>query len=54
MKSASYMKSIPTHEKLFAGKSSPNATFNVYVLGLVWPWVGEFVGFVVIFIWVLT
>ena len=44
----SYRKSIPTHEKLFAvGKSRPNANlFNLFFLGLGWPWVGEFVGFV--------
>ena len=30
--SVSYMKSIPTHEKLFAvGKSDPNATANLIV-----------------------
>ena len=33
-----YMKSIPTHEKLFAvGNSGPNATFNLIFLGLGWP-----------------
>ena len=32
------------------GKSGPNATFNLFFLGLGWPWVGEFVGFVIIFI----
>ena len=45
------MKSISTHEKLFAvGKSGPNATFNLIFLGLRWPWVGEIVGFMIIFI----
>ena len=49
--SASYTKSIPTHQKLFAvGKSDPNATFNPIFLGLGWPWVGEFVGYIVTFI----
>ena len=44
--SVSYIKPILTHEKLFAvGKSGPNATFNLIFLGLGWPWVGEFVGF---------
>ena len=33
-----YIKSIPTHENLFAvGKSSPNAAFNIIFLGLGWP-----------------
>ena len=27
----------------------PNATFNLTCLGLGWPWVGEFVGFVIMF-----
>ena len=60
--SVSYIKPISTHEKLFAvgkigpnAKSVPNATLNLYskchfeamfFLGLSWPWVGEFVGFV--------
>ena len=49
--SVSYRKPIPTHEKLFAvGKSGPNATFNLVFLGLGWPWVREFVGFIVTFI----
>ena len=45
-------KPIPTHEKIFAvGKSGGrNATFNLIFLGLGWPWVGEFVGFIMIFI----
>ena len=33
------------------GKSGPNATFDIIFLGLGWPWVGEFVGFIIIFIW---
>ena len=39
----------PNHQKSFAvGKSGPNAKFNLIFLGLGWPWVGEFVGFIVI------
>ena len=30
-------------------KSGPRATFNPVFLGLGWPWVGEFVGFIIIF-----
>ena len=51
MQSVSYIKSIPTHEKKYAvGKSGSNATFNLFFLGLDWPWVGEFVGFTIIII----
>ena len=32
------------------GKSGPNAIFNLIFLGLGWPWVVEFVGFIIIFI----
>ena len=40
--SASYIKPIPTHEKIFAvGKRGPNATFNLFLggvgLALGWP-----------------
>ena len=61
--SVSYIKPIPTHEKILAvGKSGPNATFNPFpwvglALGwgvrrfhnknLGWPWVWEFVGFMI-------
>ena len=31
------------------GKSGPNVTFDLFFLGLGWPWVGEFVGFVIMF-----
>ena len=32
------------------GKSGPNAIFNLFFLGwLSWPWVGEFVGYIIIF-----
>ena len=45
------MKPAPTHEKLFAvGKSGPIATFNLFFLGLGGPRIGEFVGFIIIFI----
>ena len=45
----SYIKSIPTHEKIFpVVKSGPNATVSLIFLGLGWPWVGEFVGFIII------
>ena len=48
LKSVSYIKPILTHEKLLAvGKSGPIATFNLFFLGLGWPWVGEFVGFTI-------
>ena len=30
------------------GKSGPNPTFILFFLGLGWPWVGEFVGFIVL------
>ena len=36
------------------GKTGPNATFNLFFLRLGWPWVGEFVGFITIFICVPT
>ena len=46
-----YEKPIPTNQKIFAvGKSGPNATFNLFFLGLGWPYVGDFVGFIIIFI----
>ena len=45
-----FIKSIPTQRQLFAvGKSGPNAAFTLIFLGLGWPWVGEFVGFMIIF-----
>ena len=51
LESVSYIEPIPTHENLFAvGKSGPTATFNLIFLGLGWPWVGEFVDFIIIFI----
>ena len=47
----SYIKSIATLEKIFAvEKSGPNAAFNLFFLGLGWPWVGGLVGFIVIFL----
>ena len=49
--SVSYIKSIPTHEKVFAGgKSGPNATCSLTFHGLSWPWVGELDGFIIIFL----
>ena len=36
------------------GKSGLNATFNLILVGLGWPWVGEFVGFMIIFVCFLT
>ena len=51
LQSVFYINSIPTHEKAFAvGKSGPNTTFNLIFFGLGWPWVGEFVGSIIIFI----
>ena len=50
LQSVSYIKPIPTHERLFTvGKSGPNATFKPFFSGLGWPWVGECVGFILIF-----
>ena len=44
------MKSIPPHENVFAvGKSGPIASFNLIFIRLGWPWVGEFVGFIIMF-----
>ena len=40
----------PRKQYLLLGKSGRSITFNLYFLGLGWPWVGEFVGFIVIFI----
>ena len=37
-------------KKVAAAKGGPNATFNLIFLGLGWPWVGGFVGFVMILI----
>ena len=49
--SVSYIKSIPAHEKAFAvlEKVAEMPLFNLIFLGLGWPWVGEFVGFIIIF-----
>ena len=43
-------KSQPTKKKKAVAKSGPNATFNLFFLGLGWPRVGEFVGFIMAFI----
>ena len=49
LQSVSYIKPFLTHEKLIAvGKSAPNATFNLFFLGLGSPWVGKFDGFIMI------
>ena len=46
--SVSYIKSILTHEKIFAvGKGTQTPLFNLFFLGLGWPWVEEFVGFII-------
>ena len=52
LQSISYIKPIPTHETLFAvGKSgTPMPLLTYFFLGLGWPWVGEFDGFIIIFI----
>ena len=48
-------KTNPNPRKIFAvGKSGQNATLNLIFLGLDWPWVEEFVGFMVMFICLLT
>ena len=55
--SVSYTKPMPTHKKLFAvGKSvrcgkevAQMPRFNLFFLGLGWPWVGEVLGFIIIF-----
>ena len=38
----------PTKTYLLFEKSGPIATFNLILLGLGWPWVGEFDGFIII------
>ena len=49
LRSVSYIQPFPNHEKLLAlGKNGPNATFNLFFLGLGSPWVGGFVGFIII------
>ena len=55
LQSVSDVKLIPTHERIFAvQKSGPNAIFNLLFLGLGWPWVGEFVGFIIIVVFFPT
>ena len=50
LQSVSYIKSIPTHEKNICGekKVAQLPPYNLVFLGLGWPWVGEFVGFMII------
>ena len=49
-------KTNPNPRKIIfaVGKSGPNATFNLIFHGLGWPWVGGFVGFIIIFICLAT
>ena len=50
LQSVSYMKPVPTHEKIFAvGKKWPKCHFKPNFSWVGWPWDGEFVGFIVIF-----
>ena len=44
------LKYQPTKKYLLWEKVAQNATFNLIFLGLGWPWVGEFVGFLIIFL----
>ena len=46
------VKPIPTRDKLFAvGKRRPKCHFFTFFFGgLGWPWVGEFVGFMIMFL----
>ena len=44
----------PNPRKLVVGKSGPIAPFNLIFLGLDWPRVGEFVGFILISIFFQT
>ena len=55
LRSASYIKiKSQRTKKLFAvGKSGPNASFNLFFLGLCWPWNG-FVGFKIIFVYMFS
>ena len=49
LQSVSYIKPIPTHEKKSLWENVVQMPlFNLTFLGLGWPWVGEFVGFIVI------
>ena len=46
--SVSYMKSIPNPRKtVCCGKTWHKCHFDLIFLGLGWPWVGEFVGFII-------
>ena len=44
-----YKINQPTKNHLLWEKVAQNATINLFFLGLGWPWVGEFVGFIIIF-----
>ena len=57
LQSVSYMKSVPAHEKKkCSGKKVAQVPlFNLFFfVGLSWPWVGEFVGFIVTFLCIPT
>ena len=43
-------QSQPTKKCFAVGKSGPNSTLNQIFRGLGWPWVGVFVGFIIIII----
>ena len=43
-------KTNPNPNTCCREKSGPNSTLNLFFLGLGWPWVGEFVGVIIIFI----
>ena len=50
LQSVSYNKTNPNPRKKYWlwEEVAQNATFNPFSLGLGWPWVGEFVGFIII------
>ena len=39
----------PPKKKIAVGKSGANDIFNLFFLGLGWPWVVEFDGFIIMF-----
>ena len=51
LQSVSYIKPIPTHEKILCcgEKVAQMPLFTLIFLGLGWPWVEEFVGFIITF-----
>ena len=44
-----YKTNLDPRKMICCGKKWPNATFNLIFLGLGWPWVREFVGFIIFF-----